>query len=360
MRSSTEHSDIRGTIARHGKRSLLGVLLAVGAMLTSPAWGAGPAPVNLRSAGNFTILAGAGISSTGGGIVNGDVGASPITGAAIGLNANQVNGIIYAVDGSGPAGSVVDASRLSTAKGDLTTAMNDAAGRTPVPSGPNLNPGSGNLGGLNLAPGLYKFTGTALITGSDLTLTGGLNDVWIFQIAADLQVGSGIKVILAGSAQAKNIFWQVGTSAVLGTSSVFKGTIMAEQSVVMMTSSSVEGRALAFSSGITFDGTRISSGSPWDGSIHLGNNWHWLSWFGYYYDTGTGWIYHRHLGWLYTSSLTAGSVWLWTPADGWFWTSASYFSYLYENNTGHWLWYQPESNSPRWFYNLTTGTWESF
>ncbi len=212
------------------------------------------APINLGSTINFAILAGAAITSTGGGIINGDVGASPIAGSAIGVPAAQVNGIIYAVDASGPAGSVVDPVLLTAAKGDLTIAYNDAAGRTPVPTGPFLNPNGGNLGGLNLVPGLYKFTSTALITGSDVTLTGGPDDVWIFQIASDLQLGSGIKVILAGGAQAKNIFWQVGTSAVLGTSSVFKGTIMADQSITMDTSSTMEGRALAFNGEVTFNG----------------------------------------------------------------------------------------------------------
>jgi hypothetical protein len=149
---------------------------------------------------------------------------------------------------------VIDAALLLTAKGDLTTAYNDAAGRTPIPSGPFLNPGVGNIGGLNLIPGLYKFTGTASITGSDLTLTGGPDDVWIFQIAADLQVGSMVQVILAGGAQARNIFWQVGTSVAIGTFAVFKGTIMSDQAIVMNTSSSMDGRALAFTAGVTYNG----------------------------------------------------------------------------------------------------------
>ena len=216
---------------------------------------AGPAPLNLRSTANFVILAGAAVTTTGGGIINGDVGASPIAGSAIGVTCPQVNGTIYAVDASGPACAVIDPARLTTAKGDLTTAYNDAAGRTPVPTGPFLNPNGGNLGGLNLVPGLYKFTSTALITGSDVTLTGGPDDVWIFQIGSDLQLGSGIKVILAGGAQARNVFWQVGTSAVLGTSSVFKGTILADQAITMKTSSTIEGRALAFSAGVTFNGS---------------------------------------------------------------------------------------------------------
>ncbi|HUS37001.1 MAG TPA: ice-binding family protein [Verrucomicrobiae bacterium] len=223
---------------------------------------AGPAPVDLRSTAPFAILSGAGITSTGGGTINGNVGASPIAGSAIGVTCAQVNGTIYAVDASGPACAVIDATLLTTAKGDLTTAYNDAAGRTPTPTGPNLNPGlipgSGNIGGMNLAPGLYKFTTTALITGADVTLTGGPDDVWIFQCAQDLQLGSGIKVILAGGALAKNVFWQVGTSAVLGTSSEFKGTILADQSVTMNTSSTIEGRALASVAGVVFNGNGAS------------------------------------------------------------------------------------------------------
>ena len=212
---------------------------------------AGPAPVNLLSTANFVILSGAGITTTGGGIINGNIGASPIAGSVIGVPCAQVNGTIYAVDASGPPCAVVDPSLLTTAKNDLTTAYNDAAGRT-TPTA--TNPGGGNLGGLSLAPGLYKITTTTLITGSDLTLAGGANDVWIFQCAQDLQLGSGIKVILTGGAQANNIFWQVGTSAVLGTFSVFNGTILASQAITMDTSSTMNGRALAFTAGVVFNG----------------------------------------------------------------------------------------------------------
>jgi hypothetical protein len=237
------------------KQIFMGLVLAM-VLMAPPGTlvAAGPAPVNLGSAAHFTILAGAAITTTGGGIINGDVGASPITGSAIHLTQAQVNGTIYAVDASGPAGAVIDAALLLTAKGDLTTAYNEAAGRTPTPSGPFLNPGVGNIGGLNLIPGLYKFTGTASITGSDVTLTGGPDDVWIFQIAADLQVGSMVHVILAGGAQARNIFWQVGTSVTIGTFAVFKGTIMSDQAIVMNTSSAMDGRALAFTAGVTFNG----------------------------------------------------------------------------------------------------------
>lgn len=134
---------------------LLGLVLAVG-FATSPrtSLAAGPAPVDLGSAAHFTILAGATITTTGGGIINGDVGASPIAGSAIHLTQAQVNGTIYAVDATGPAGAVIDSALRLRAKGDLTTAYNEAAGRTPIPSGPFLNPGVGNIGGMNLIPGL--------------------------------------------------------------------------------------------------------------------------------------------------------------------------------------------------------------
>lgn len=240
------------------KQILMGLVLAVAFMAPLRALAAGPAPVDLGSAAHFTILAGAAVTTTGGGIINGDVGASPITGAAIHLTQAQVNGTIYTVDAAGPADSVIAPALLTTAKGDLTTAFNAAAGRMPAPTGaflnPELVPGSGNFGGMTLVPGLYKFTGTAAASGADVTLTGGPDDVWIFQIAADLQVGSSVHFILAGGAQGRNIFWQVGTSAVIGTFAVFKGTILAGQSITMNTTSAMDGRALAFTAGVTFNG----------------------------------------------------------------------------------------------------------
>jgi hypothetical protein len=252
------------TIKANGtKYMLVGLVLAAALMAPHRTLAAGPAPVDLGSCAHFAILAGAAITTTGGGAINGDVGASPIAGSAIGVTAVQVNGTIYEVDASGPAGAVVAPALLTAAKGDLTAAINDAAGRSPTPSGPFLNPGAGNIGGMNLVPGLYKFTGTALITGSDVTLTGGPNDVWIFQIAADLQVGSTIHVILAGGAQARNIFWQAD-SATIGTFAVFKGTILANQAVVMNTSSTMEGRAMSFSAGVTFNGAGGSLPTPED------------------------------------------------------------------------------------------------
>ena len=159
------------------RRATLGLRLlavfAMSVMVPYQALAAGPAPVDLGSTAHFAILAGATIPSTGGGIIHGDVGASPIAGSAIGVTAAQVHGTIYATDVSGPVGSVMNPALLTAAKGDLTAAYNDARDRTPVPTGPCLDPGAGNIGGMTVGPGLYKFTSTALITGTDVTLTGG-------------------------------------------------------------------------------------------------------------------------------------------------------------------------------------------
>ena len=246
------------------KPMLLGIVLMMTVMVAPRTLLAvGLAPVNLGSAAHFTILAGAAITTPGGGTINGDVGAYPIGGSGIGVTAAQVNGTIYETDDTGPVGAVVAPGLLLAAKNDLTTAINDAAGRTPVPADPDhLNPNGGNIGGLNLAPGLYKFTGTASITGADVFLTGGPDDVWIFQIAADLQMGSMRNIILSGGAQARNIFWQVGTSVNIGTFAVFKGTIMSNQGIVMMTSSTLDGRALAFTAGVTYNGVGGSIPTP--------------------------------------------------------------------------------------------------
>jgi ice-binding like protein len=238
------------------------LVLVLAFMAAQRTWAAGPAPVDLGSAAPFTILAATTISTTGGGVINGNVGLSPGTGAGIGIPAAQVNGTIYEVDAAGPAGAVTDPALLTQAMSDLTTAYNDAANRTPVPSGAFRNPGNGNIGGMNLGPGLYKFDNTASISGSYLTLTGGPNDVWIFQCAADLQVASGIHIVLAGGAQARNIFWQVSTAAVIDTTAVFMGNILAHTSVTMNTGSTMTGRALASTAAVTYNGNNGSLSTP--------------------------------------------------------------------------------------------------
>lgn len=241
---------------KRGILKALGVIIGLAAAAIFPCQDAtaAQAPVNLGSAGRFAVLAASEITSVPTADIWGDVGLSPAARSKItGLTPVEVTGSIFAADDGGAA-----AVMLTQAQGDLTTAFNDAAGRTPVPAGPFLNPGGGNLGGLTLVAGLYKFTGQALILGSDLTLTGSASDVWIFQIASSLTVANGIHVVLAGGAQASNIYWQVGTSATLGTTVIFKGSILADQSIALHTLATLDGRALARIAAVTLDSNTIT------------------------------------------------------------------------------------------------------
>jgi hypothetical protein len=195
----------------------------------------------LRTSANFAILAQSAITNVPTSAVTGDVGLSPATGAAIGLTCAQVTGTIYAVNAAGPLPcSVTDATRLTAAIGDKGTAYTDAAGRAPD----YTELASGNIGGLNLAPATYKWSTPVLIP-ADVTLTGGPNDVWIFQVAQGMTVASGVKVILAGGALPQNIFWQTFGAAEIGTTAQFKGVILSQTSIAMKTGASIKGRLMA-------------------------------------------------------------------------------------------------------------------
>jgi len=199
---------------------------------------AGPAPIDLKSAAHFAILATSTTTTTGGGTINGDVGLSPV--GSQGIPPGQIHGTIY---NGGPI--------AAQAQLDLNDAI-IAASPAQLPGG--INAGA-ELGGQTLAAGVYVSpSGAYDLTSVDLTLQGGPNDVWVFQMASTLTVGVRRKVILTGGAQARNIFWQVGSSATLGTSSVFKGTIMAYASITMNASSTLDGRALAQVGAVTFNG----------------------------------------------------------------------------------------------------------
>ena len=226
-------------------RNLAIVPIAIISMLagTSGAIAAVPqAPVDLGAAGSFAVLAKSGVTDVYASAITGNVGASPITGAAIDLSCTEVTGIIYTVDAAGPLPcSVVDATGLTAAVSAEETAYNDAAGR--------VNPdfidlGAGEIGGLTLAPGLYKW-GTDVNISNDVTLTGGPNDVFIFQIAGTLNQASAKNVTLTGGVQAKNIFWASAGAVTIGTTAHFEGTVLSQTMIAMNTGASMNGRMLA-------------------------------------------------------------------------------------------------------------------
>lgn len=201
----------------------------------------GPLPVALGLAGDFVILSKSGITDVPSSAITGDIGTSPITGAAIGVTCAEVTGNIYTVDAAGPACRIQDETKLTVAVGDMQTAYTNAAGRT-LPDFSEL--GAGDISGMTLVPGLYKWSSSLGITGG-VTLTGGSEDVWIFQVAGDLSAETGAIVTLSGGAQAKNIFWQVGGQVTLHTTAQFKGIILSKTLIAMNTGAKLDGRAFA-------------------------------------------------------------------------------------------------------------------
>jgi type VI secretion system secreted protein VgrG len=201
---------------------------------------AAQAPVNLGSAANFAVLAGSTVTNTGATTVVGSLGVSPGT-AVTGFPPGTVIGTIYDNDPTSAA-----------AEADLSTAFNDAGGRTVGPIAV-----AGNIGGLTLVPGLYKSTSSLAVSSGTLTLNGA--GVYIFQIASALTTTTGTQVVLTGGATAANVFWQVGSSATLGTSSTFAGTIMAYASISLATGAVLTGRALAETGAVTLEGNAVAS-----------------------------------------------------------------------------------------------------
>jgi hypothetical protein len=210
----------------------------------------GPTPVNLGSAADFAALSKAGISTTGLTTITGNIGVSPtaataITGFGLIMDTNGqssttpiVSGKVYAADYAAPTPT-----KMTTAISDMETAFTSANGLT-TPA-PIVDLYSGDISGRTLTPGLYKWSTGVLISSAGVTLSGGPNDTWVFQISQDLTVNNSAKITLLGGAQAKNIFWVVSGKATLGTNADVSGVIMSKTLISLNTGANVTGRLLA-------------------------------------------------------------------------------------------------------------------
>ena len=247
------------------KKSLLMTLVTIAGaatlLLAYPVLAAGPTKVNLLTSDSFAVLAGTGVTNVPTSTITGNVGLSPAAGSNYsGITTTQVNGTIYAADGTGPAGSVNNPGLLTTAKNDLTTAYVDTMGRTPTTT---FATSDNQLGGQTLTAGVYRFGNASsanLTAASPLILDaqGDPGAVFIFQATSDLVTASGSVVQLINGAQACNIFWQVGSSATLGSSSTFKGTLMALTTASVNSSATIEGRVLARNGAVSLNANTIT------------------------------------------------------------------------------------------------------
>jgi hypothetical protein len=229
---------------------------------TQPVVLTGPAAVNLGTAGNFVALAKTGISTTGTTAIVGDIGVSPAAASFItgfGLIADSTNtfatsslvtGKVYAANYATPTPA-----NMTTAISNMETAFTDAAGR----SNPDFTElYAGDITGKTLVPGLYKWGTGVLVSSGGVTLSGGPNAVWIFQIAQDLTVSNSAIVTLSGGAQAKNVFWQVSGKTTLGTGANFSGNLLSQTLISVGTGATVTGRLLA-QTAVTLDAARITA-----------------------------------------------------------------------------------------------------
>ena len=247
--------------------------LAGNALAANRTWsfttGTGPAanlgPVNLGTAGNFAILSKSGITNVPPSAVTGDIGVSPIDSTAIvgfplTLDASgtfatsipQLIGKAFAANYTSPTPA-----NLTTAVSDMETAFTDAAGR-PTPDFTEL--GSGDISGLTLVPGLYKW-GTGVLISTDVTLSGGPNDVWIFQIAGGITQASGARVLLSGGALPKNIFWETFGAVALNTTAHLEGIVLSQTEITLATGATVNGRLLS-QTAVTMDSSTVTKPAP--------------------------------------------------------------------------------------------------
>jgi hypothetical protein len=243
---------------------ILSILIVLG--FSGSALAAGPATVNLLSAGNYIILSKTAITTTGATSITGDLGISPaastaMTGFSLVLDGSGtfstsalVDGNIYASNYSAPTPDA-----LTTAISAMEAAYTDAATRTPGVGASNLNLGAGTLNGNTLVPGTYTWGSDVTITG-DITLAGAAEDVWIFQISGNLDIQNGIEVLLSGGASPANIFWQVAGTTTLLPGSTFVGNILAgpgASTIAMQSGAVLNGRALG-QTDVTLIGNTVS------------------------------------------------------------------------------------------------------
>jgi len=218
------------------------------ATLSSGVAALGPAVVNLRTAANYAILAKSGVSTVPPSVITGSVAVSPIaatglTGFSLTVDSSgqfstsvQVVGHLFAASYSAPTPST-----LTVAVADMGTAFTDATGRV----NPNFsNLATGAIGGLILAPGLYKWT-TAVSIGSDVTISGAATDTWIFQVAGGLSVAAGKKVVLVGGALASNIVWVVTGAVTVSAGAHIEGVVLGKTSITLLTGATANSRLLA-------------------------------------------------------------------------------------------------------------------
>jgi len=238
---------LRKHVAGFAALFLLAVLLPVvsgchhtGDCITAPTLGPGPAGAgpSMGAAGTFEVLAATGITNTGASTIVGDIGVSPA-------------GAISGIPGGQPTGGSAHTNdpTAAAAQAALTVAYNDLAGRAC-----NVPLTGTDLGGRTLSANVYCFSTSAQLTGT-LTLDGqgSSNAVFVFQIGSTLTTATNAAVVLANGAQARNVFWQVGSSATIGTGTAFAGNILALTSITVNTNASMSGRALARNGAVTLD-----------------------------------------------------------------------------------------------------------
>lgn len=237
------------SFARTRLAVVAGSAIALGAAATLALTGTAQAatslagPLDLGSAAAYGVLGASTVTNTGPSVITGDVGVSPGT-SITGFPPGTFTGSLHQTD-----------AEAAQAQADTTTAFNAAAGLTPTTSGIR------ELSGLSLSPGVYSGGALTLSNNGALTLAGSAESVWVFQAASTLTIGSGTRITLTGGASACNVFWEVGSSATLGSAARFQGTILAKQSITATTGATVVGRLLANTAAVTLDTNTVTAPS---------------------------------------------------------------------------------------------------